>query len=405
MAPTPPKVSVIMASYNHGRYVRDALQSVLDQSFQNFEIIVTDDGSSDDSVEIIKSIDDPRIKLYCFESNQGACAATNYCIRHATGKYVAVMNSDDLWCKEKLKNQFEFLEQQTDVGAVFSNALFVREDGSDFPAEGRPDFFDVFSQENRSPASWLRNLFYGGNCLCHPSILIRRSCYDSLGLYNNSYRQLPDFDMWIRFCKGFRLHVMPEKLVRFRLLPAGMNASSQVGKNAIRTINEHYLIAKHYFDDVSAELYKEAFADDLINPGFDSEEQFECEKALLFLGAETHLSRVYRWVALEKLFELLNHPRTAGVLRKDYHFDDKSFIDFSSTLDFLIERPNPALPETAQAERSFPMEEKSEHPPDIGMLSSELLLDELALRIKRAPIKKVVRMAGKKMWGALGGRR
>lgn len=440
MASRSPKVSVIMASYNHGGYVAAALQSVLDQSFQDCEIVVTDDGSSDDSVEVIRSIDDPRIKLYCFESNQGACAATNNCIRRATGKYIAVMNSDDLWCPEKLRKQLEILETDPDVAAVFTNAQFVREDGSEFAVQDRPDFFDVFSQQDRSRGAWLKSLFYGGNCLCHPSILIRRACYDVLGLYNNNYRQLPDYDMWIRFCKHFDLQVNPEKLVRFRLLQPGMNASSQVGKNAIRTINEHYLIAKHYFDGVSQDAYRDAFASDLINPEFVGDDEFECEKALLFLRAETHLGRVYKWVALEQLFELINSPSTAEILSRKYHFDNKAFIEFSSTLDFLIERPatahqlepqvpaleqgsvepgpstgilverNDALVSAArqalmEVEQTPSAETKTMSSSEMTGLSGELLFDELIRRIRHAPVEKLAQKAGGKMWRALTGRR
>lgn len=441
MALKSPIVSVIMASYNHGSYVQAALQSVLDQSFQDFEIIVTDDGSSDDSVERIRSIRDPRIRLICFASNQGACAATNHCIQNAAGKYVAVMNSDDLWCHEKLSKQLDILEKQTEVSAVFTNAQFVSEDGTDFAAEDRPNFFDVFSQENRDHGAWLRSLFFGGNCLCHPSILIRRVCYDVLGRYNNNYRQLPDYDMWIRFCKQFQLFVISEKLVRFRLLRPGMNASSQVGKNAIRTINEHYLIAKHYFDDVSPKLYKNAFAEDLVNSDFDGADEFECEKALLFLRANTHLDRVYKWVALERLFELLNNPRTADILSNRYHFDAKAFIDFSSTLDYLIERPGSVVPdlqpdheavepgllaegesgqlvydrsdsiapaaqhEYAETRRELLPDVKRSDTPDMVGLSSEFLFDELIRRIRDAPIERLAQKAGDKMWRTLTRRR
>ena len=85
-----PRVSVIMPSYNHERFVGVAVQSILDQTFQDFEIIVTDDGSKDQSVEVIGSFTDPRIRFFRFEQNRGACAAMNNNVAQATGEYIGV---------------------------------------------------------------------------------------------------------------------------------------------------------------------------------------------------------------------------------------------------------------------------------------------------------------------------
>lgn len=102
------KVSVIMPSYNSSGYIKDSINSVLNQTYGNFELIIVDDCSKDDSVEIIKSFGDKRIKLYVNEKNSGAALSRNRALRKADGKWIAFLDSDDIWHKEKLEKQLEF---------------------------------------------------------------------------------------------------------------------------------------------------------------------------------------------------------------------------------------------------------------------------------------------------------
>ena len=107
-----PKVSIIIPSYNHEKYIRECLQSALNQDYQDFEIIITDDGSSDRSVEIIKEFTDPRIHLFVHPHNQGACVTMNHCLEQAKGEYIGVLNSDDAWEPTKLGKQVRLLDKE-----------------------------------------------------------------------------------------------------------------------------------------------------------------------------------------------------------------------------------------------------------------------------------------------------
>jgi glycosyltransferase involved in cell wall biosynthesis len=113
-----PTVSVIIPSYNHERYVKECIESVLSQTYQDFEIIITDDGSTDRTVKIIKNFSDPRIKLFVHTKNRGACIAANNCIKHSIGKYIAMHSSDDAWYEEKLEIQIKYLEDHPRIAAV-----------------------------------------------------------------------------------------------------------------------------------------------------------------------------------------------------------------------------------------------------------------------------------------------
>ncbi|MFY9589628.1 glycosyltransferase [Rickettsia endosymbiont of Halotydeus destructor] len=320
-----PLISVVMASYNHGLYVKEAIYSVLNQTFQDFEIIITDDGSTDNTVAVIQNIQNKKIKFFIFEHNQGACAAINNSISMAKGEYIAVINSDDVWVKDKLQKQISFLLDNRKIDAVFSSALFLDENMKPFKAEEKPFFSDIFQQNNRSSGQWLKRFFFEGNCLCHPSILIKKKCYDVLGLYDNRYRQLPDLDMWIKFCKKFQLHVLPEQLVKFRILKNNKNTSSPSLENQIRGRTEAHLIMRSFFDEMPIAVFKEGFKDFLYNKDFVGSEEYEIEKAFLYLRMGC-----YNIFAIEKLYNWLKDTDIRYILITKYNFDDKKFWEIAS---------------------------------------------------------------------------
>ncbi|MCX6937236.1 MAG: glycosyltransferase [Verrucomicrobia bacterium] len=247
-----PKVSVILTSFNHAAYIKAAIESVLAQTFSDFELIIGDDHSSDDSWEIINAIQDPRIRSFRCEHNTGN--VINVALRDGwiSGEYVAVHHSDDLWEPEKLTLQVAFLDQHPDMAAVFTRVRLIdehnkisdeiaSEEGSTLRA-----YQGIFDQENRTRTAWLKRFFYQGNCLCHPSVMLRRSVYEHLGHYNTYYRQLPDFDYWVRLCMTYKIHVLQERLVRYRVLSNNKNTSAQTLENGRRVNCEMTRVLLHY---------------------------------------------------------------------------------------------------------------------------------------------------------------
>ena len=157
-----PLVSVIIPSYNHEAFIEECIQSVLDQTFQDFEIVITDDGSTDGMVEKIKRFSDPRIRLFEHAKNEGASIAANNCLRHARGEYIAMLSSDDAWLPEKLEIQVDYLQNHPEIYAVFTKINWIDEN-SELITE--PDFYykDIFNNaENRSRYEWLHLFFFQG---------------------------------------------------------------------------------------------------------------------------------------------------------------------------------------------------------------------------------------------------
>ncbi len=240
-----PRVSVVVASYNHAKFIEDALGSVLSQTYQDFEIVVVDDGSTDDSVERIRALSDKRISLATLSPNMGACIALNRAIRASRGEFIAVLNSDDEFLPEKLERQVHFLDANAGVAAVFGWPELMDEDGAPFGDSTHKDY-TVFRVANRPRTAWLRHFFDQGNCLCHPTLMIRRECYVDIGLYDARLAQVPDLDYWVRLSKRHAIHVLPEVVTRFRIRSNLQNASAARPETIIRDAWERRQVLNHF---------------------------------------------------------------------------------------------------------------------------------------------------------------
>ena len=252
--PTPaPLVSVVVASYNHAPFVQDCLRSALQQDIDSLEILVTDDGSTDGTAQQVAALADPRIQLHAFVQNRGACFAMNDAIRRSRGRYIAVLNSDDLFMPGKLRRQLDFLEQNPQVGAVFGWPSFIDDQGQPFQDPAHKDHA-VFHQPNRNRHQWLRHFFDQGNALCHPTALLRREVYQTAGLYDPRLAQVPDLDQWIRVCMRYDIHVLPEPLTSFRIRSGQQNASAARPEVVRRDAWERADILRHYLRLPMAQL-------------------------------------------------------------------------------------------------------------------------------------------------------
>jgi glycosyltransferase involved in cell wall biosynthesis len=346
-----PLVSVIMPSYNHAEYVEQAIESVLRQRNIDFEFLITDDGSLDRTREKIASIKDKRIKFFPYTINRGASIANNDLVQRAAGQYIALINSDDYWSNsDKLANQVEIMQQNPELGACFGKANFVDKFGKSIK-KSQLSFGHVFEKENRSQALWLRYFFDHGNCLCHPTILIRKSCYNDVGLYNNRLRQLPDFDMWIRLVKKYPIYISDHELINFRVLP-GENASSETNENSIRTINEHYLIAESFFNGVTPSQLVEGFSDYLVHKDIPTNEHIDIEKTLLYFHENQWLGRPYKIIGLHKMFQLLKSDKHYECLVKEYNINDRWFQQKMGEID-ILSKPSMDINKLLKKQRTF----------------------------------------------------
>lgn len=251
------KVSVIIASYNHERYVEQAIRSVLAQSFQDFEIILVDDASTDRTFEIAQGIRDVRLTCIRAPKNCGTSTTYNTCLAHARGEYVAVLNSDDFFAPGRLQRQVDLLDAKPGVAAVFSQAQFVDEAGA--PYWSLPGGAIGFAAANCSRHIWLRRFFFEGNQLCHPSVMIRRSVHQDIGLYDFRLIQIHDFDLWIRVCLKHDIHVLEEPLINFRVRDNQGNANNTKPGTIARITWEYDHVVRRFLEITGFDEFAQVF--------------------------------------------------------------------------------------------------------------------------------------------------
>jgi glycosyltransferase involved in cell wall biosynthesis len=316
-----PRVSVVLTSYNHADFLRASIESALAQSFGDFELLILDDASGDASWEIIQEYRDPRIVALRSERNE-RFRGMNQVIRRARGEYVAVHHSDDVWGPRKLERQVAFLDAHPDHAAAFTWVEVIDEGGR--PLADRESFyFRIFEQPNRTRREWLRFFFQEGNALCHSSSLVRTRCHEDCGLYDERFGQLYDLHKWIRLCLRHEIHVLPEKLMQYRVYPGERKASGDRPPVRIRSCFESLQLLENYraLRDPAELLAVFPEAGRYARDG-----ELVSEYALAMLCLDPARPPYHRLFGLSLLFELLGDPVEAARLQRVHGFDHMALL-------------------------------------------------------------------------------
>jgi glycosyltransferase involved in cell wall biosynthesis len=201
-----PKVSVIIPVYNREKYVGEAIDSILAQSFPDFEVLLVDDGSTDNSVELMRSYTDPRVRLVRNERNLGIPKTRNRGVQLARGDYIAILDSDDTASPDRLAKQVAFLDRHHDCVLVGSWAALMDEKGQALK-RGKRRYV--------SPGEVKSHLLF--HCwLPHSSVMARAATLRAYG-YREQYVVCSDFDLFVRLARKYKLGHLPEPLVRQRV--------------------------------------------------------------------------------------------------------------------------------------------------------------------------------------------
>jgi glycosyltransferase involved in cell wall biosynthesis len=307
-----------MAAYNHERYVASAIQSVLDQNYHDWELVIVDDCSTDNTPEIIRGFNDPRIRFYRHEHNQGIAATTKDCLEKSEGEFIAILNSDDQYRPAKLEKQVTVLESQPEVGAVFTHTWFINRQGGDYNKLNIGFYSNrrnIFNRPNHSRHEWLNHFFYHGNTLCDPSVMARRKVYTEIAPPDPRFPIAGDFHRWVRLCLHQELYIIPEILVNFRI--HGKNASGDWLGPQPKIAWELLLTLRNYREITDPEELRKIFPEIL--------QEMELDRDLipyyLSLPALKVPSLTHRLFAVEILSDLLQDEVKAAKLRQKHGFD------------------------------------------------------------------------------------
>ena len=327
-----PKVSVLLSNYNGDKHLDESISSVLSQTYKDFEFIIVDDASTDSSRKVIENYHDKRIKKYYAEKNRNIAYSLNLALSMASGEYIARIDSDDAWELNKLEIQVQYMDNHPECGACFTKVNII-DAYSNIANDVYGEYFQLFNNaENRSQKEWLRFFFYQGNCLCHPSVVIRRSALERIGeYYHLAYVPAEDYELWTRIVMKYPIHILEEKLVRYRWEETVNKISGKTDGRIYAFPNIMMLTRKKIMDNIRNEDFVRYFKEDFINPESESQEELECEKAHILLRCSGDNAN---FLGLEKYEELLDNEKMLKVLEEKMEFSLSEYYKEYRTRNF-----------------------------------------------------------------------
>lgn len=300
---SPDLISVVIPVYNQAAFAVEAVDSVLCQSHPNVQVIVVDDGSTDDSAERVAAAFGNRVQLIR-QANQGPSSAVNAGLRAVRGRYIALLGGDDVCLPDRLAQQREFLEsQQQDI--VFAPPFLINEKGEVLDDEE----FLVFFRQPPDVSALFKTLFIDGNFLCAPSAFLRADVVHQLGLFKEGLIQLQDYEYWLRaLIRGLKIKVTPTRVVKYRRHSS--NLSSAVSAFASKAENAA-IIQSIVHNDAAAAVLRAALGDCLVPTIHPHDPLSAFDKTLLLLG---HPDNEVRAIGVAQAIELFEDKVTRAYL-------------------------------------------------------------------------------------------
>jgi glycosyltransferase involved in cell wall biosynthesis len=212
------RVSVVITCYNYGKYLQNCIDSVLSQSYRPFEVIIVDDGSTDNTPEVIETFKKKLKLTYIWQSNAGQASAKNVGIMKSSGEFIAFLDADDLWCSDKLERQMRLFTDKG-IGVVYCRARYLDENDDIFE-------YDMTSRYLQPQRGMVTESLFFDNFVQFSSTVVRRECLDRFGLFDESLKMGIDWDLWLKISTAYRFDFVDDRLFYYR-----MGHSGQMSKN------------------------------------------------------------------------------------------------------------------------------------------------------------------------------
>jgi glycosyltransferase involved in cell wall biosynthesis len=226
-----PKVSVILPTYNRSLFLASAIQSALNQTFQDFEIVVVDDASVDSTRDTVRRFKDQRIKYIYHEMNKGEAASRNTGIINSVGEYIAFLDDDDEWFPEKLKLQIDLLEKGNgNVGCIYSGFLFVHRDDNKTLRQKIPTKKGIIFKD-----MLIKNVIDSPS-----SVVIRRQCLEKVGLFDEDLPYFVDYDLFLRISKYYCFAYIERPLLKYYVHDTQLSSDIDILEKGLNAIQKKY---------------------------------------------------------------------------------------------------------------------------------------------------------------------
>lgn len=231
-----PKVSVIIPVYNGERFLSEAIESVINQTYPNWEIIAINDGSTDRSMEILKHYKSKLSSLIHVinQENLGPSVARNSGIKKAKGEYIAFLDYDDLWLSEKLEKQVKFLESNNEISLIYCDCYII-DNNSNIEK-------DTYSEKTKFIKGKIFKKLLSNNFIPTSTVLLRKKVLDDVGLFNLEYKISQDYDLWLRISDKYLIDFLKQPLAKYRF------HSESISKDVKLMTNEDFQILKYWLN-------------------------------------------------------------------------------------------------------------------------------------------------------------
>jgi len=204
-----PLVTIIMSSYNHSHYVKEAIESAVHQSYQNIEFLVIDDGSTDNSVEVIEKLQQQYSFHFESRTNHGLVKTLNYALKHlARGKYICVLDSDDYWALDKIAQQVSLIEKHPDVGLCYSPIYYI---------DAQSNITSDYNHPNNTKSGHIFEEYFRGDLhIPDGGVMIPKAIFEAIGYYDEDV-ELEDYQLWFKILEKYPAIYLDKYLCYYRV--------------------------------------------------------------------------------------------------------------------------------------------------------------------------------------------
>jgi glycosyltransferase involved in cell wall biosynthesis len=223
-------VSVIIPAYNHAAFLAETIESVLNQMWRDYEVIMVDDGSRDETPQVAAQFGSAI--YYIRQANQGMATTRNNGIRHASGEIISFLDDDDLWHPDYLSTVVSHFQEDPSLAALHTGFVLTGDrQGFDYPG----------ASSRTVPAHELYDRLIERGFFPPSSVSVRRSCLESVGLFDESLQGLADWELWLRICREHKFIGIPDRLVKYRLHAGGLSSNVQhMTEDHIKAVRKHF---------------------------------------------------------------------------------------------------------------------------------------------------------------------